>query len=182
MKHLITILLFFFLTNNSFAQIEIDERDLLGKWNLTERTGYVDYGQGTSIFESIIFYDNYCRVRYNGDAMENQCDYMWFISNNNKLHLYFYGQIGAYLRNSQKAFVIVDFVKDQYFKLSSFHGYYSAVFTKEEDSSIPEIITDENDLNDATMYNLQGVKITEPRGIYIQGGKKKIAVPFIDDE
>lgn len=50
--------------------------------------------------------------------------------------------------------------------------WYSEVIP--ENNSVTSVTVDSPSLLDETMYNLQGKIITEPKGLYIQGGEKKI--------
>ena len=145
----------------------VDEKDLLGKWVIFNAEGDWETLKKPSAElpdMNITFYEN-------GEAdlggIDRGPNYVldWFISNSNKLHFI--------TLNKAVRFIIWNYTKDELLVLRAFDKSIFLHFKKENSSAVQSTRGDV--FNDNQKYNLQGVKVENPEGIYIQNGQKFIA-------
>ena len=147
-------------------QGHVDEYDIQGRWSVTSLEGSLIQMDGE--FEYISFSGNQAG-RFFMKKGEDNFFVLWFISNNNKLHI----QLNdGHVLN----FVIVDYQKGEkdYMKLKSFDD--ACTIELKMDWPVNHVNTQRLSENiPSTKYNLQGLKVEDSEGVYIQNGRKIIA-------
>ena len=142
----------------------IDELDLIGKWSAYDYEGDVSKFGGEVKFEYMAL-----DFKESGEVIANGFDLGWisdyFISNTNKLHFV--------IAAKSRRYIIWDYIKDEILVLGTFDRQNLLFLRKINSASIRKVT---NTINiDNAKYNLQGVKVDDPEGIYIQNGQKYIA-------
>ena len=171
MKKVFIILMMALMSLGAQAQLvgyqgHVDEYDIQGRWAVTSIEGRLIQVNGE--FAYLSFSGNSAGRVYmkQGDDL---FFILWFISNSNKLHI----QLNdGHILN----FVIADYQKGEkdYMKLKSFDD--ACTIELKMDWPVNHVNSPrlyEN--SSSTQYNLQGLKVEDPDGVYIQNGKKFIA-------
>lgn len=164
MKKVFLLAVLAIMSLNTLAQgLEIDEKDLVGTWkgSMIGSFGNVEAFNGITFREDgggNLHLDPY-GVKY---------FYLSFLSNENKLNLLFYNDDVKALK-----FQILQYTKGETMQLADLSGKNLLVLFKQETEGIRAHTY--SPAQDSTKYNLQGVPVTSPRGVYIQSGKKQIA-------
>lgn len=146
-------------------QGHVDEYDIQGRWVVSSFEGWLI--QIDREFEYISFSGNQpgrLLMKTGDDIFISQ----WYISNSNKLHVVLSDGHVLY-------FVITDYAKGEQdvMKLKSFDD--ACTIELKMDCPINHVNTPRfNENSSSSPYNLQGMKIEDPDGIYIQNGRKYI--------
>lgn len=177
----ILILVLAVMSLSASAQIA-REGDLFGVWEVESSTG--EYNSENFNIERMVFpgngqctiYANISRYFDEGPQMvlaELQCN-GYMITDYDKLHVFSNRGYDGYSTFMMQNFVIDEFVMRDRFVLTSFNGRsrITMKFADKDPAGIREANMDAG--TDSTMYNLQGVPVTSPKGVYIQSGKKQI--------
>lgn len=163
----------------------IDETELLGKWNVSSKTGTLplDIINFTGfVFGYTTFTDDYYRkYDYSGYITGYEKDYGdkgsadaedvpitdFFISNNDKLH------IGVTWESTVLRFIIESLTETS-MTLKTYDGQCSISLTKDNSAAVRSTIINHTD--DTSIYNLAGKKVKKitSDGVYIKMGQKNI--------
>ncbi len=144
----------------------VDEKDLLGKWVIFNAEGDWESLKKPSAElpdMNITFYEN-GEADLGGIDRGSNYVYDWFISNSNKLHFI--------TLNKAVRFIIWNYTKDELLVLRAFNKSIFLHFKKDNSSNVSSVRINKTDNQ---KYNIQGVKVEDPEGIYIQNGQKFIA-------
>lgn len=147
-------------------QGHVDEYDIQGRWAVSSIEGRLIQFDGD--FEYVSFSGN-SAGRFFMKQGDDLFFILWFISNSNKLHIQL--KDGHVLN-----FVIVDYQKGEkdYMKLKSFDDACSIELNM--DWPVNHVRTTRFcESNPSVRYSLQGLKVDDSDGVYIQNGKKFIA-------
>lgn len=169
MKKVLLMLLFATLSLGINAQTvgyqgSIDEYDLQGGWKVNSFTGKIIQLDGTLDYFSLSGNANGSTTGLKND----QRIHCWFISNGNKLHW-------IMSDNTVVNFVITAYDKEE--KKMTLKTFDDACtmecYQWNPVNGIQQVAADNN--QDGKKYNLQGMEVTSPKGVYIENGVKKIA-------
>ena len=143
----------------------VDESDLTGKWSACKYEGDL------SAFHCSDRYFDITSITFKEDGTIWSTGFDigwpldWFISNNNKIHFI--------ITNHVFKFIIWEYVKNEKLVLATFDKKNFLYLQKDEPASVRSMTKEE--IPDSNKYNLQGMKVEDPEGIYIQNGQKFIA-------
>ena len=159
----------------------IDETKLLGKWDVGSITGDLPLDLSSNLAGFVFGYTklnidgkmrNYSGyiIGYEKDGKTDHEDVPirdFFISNNNKLHIYEIYQ-NAVLR------FIIESMTETTMTLKTYDGQCLISLTKDNSSEVKSAIINQTD--DTSIYNLAGQKVENitSDGIYIKMGQKKV--------
>lgn len=140
----------------------IDEIDLAGLWSVESVEGNI-YGDTDFDYFNLNSY-GYGKM-YKGADTPLISSYA--VTNSNKLHINFYDA-------PSWCFVILEYnsVSPRYMKLMTYDG--KCTMEWKQTSSTNDVREMEAEKTGSDMFNLQGVKIKHPEGVYIQNGKKYV--------
>lgn len=145
---------------------KVDETDLLGSWEVTSIAGTYPYTQNYVPIGFKFGYDGSCqKVISKNESLTFRA---FFISNGDKLHI-----IDCYWNMICEAYIVKEF--DEETMVLSSLDKICTISLKKTSTSVYSARMNSTQNNDGTKYNVQGVKVEDPEGIYIQNGQKFIA-------
>ena len=174
MKKVFIIIMMALMSLGAFAQ-QLEESSLIGKWEVFDAENEGDFFRGCdNAAEFFEFFDDGTAkaTMFGGYTIT----YTGFWLSNGNWH-----EMCLNLLLGQNAPVYIDkLVIDKVvplgepttITLKSFKGKSYAVYKKVETASVRSI---EMEKNNKSKFNLQGMKVEDPEGVYIQNGKKFVA-------
>ena len=170
MKKVFIVLMMALLAANVNAQDHylVSEEKLSGEWKLDWYAG--DWENSTWGVPKKIGLNNGKQSYYDG----NKSQYVvgWFVSNYNKLHLVHDRSYDGYTGISFSDFIIVNY-SEETMTLKTYDGKGLVQLKRVDTSNLGTIQIQRK--KDSMKYDLQGKKVEDPEGIYIQNGQKFIA-------
>lgn len=170
MKKVFIVLMMVLLAANVNAQDHylVSEEKLSGEWKLDWYAG--DWESSTWGVPQKLGLFNGKQGYYNG----NKSQYVvgWFVSNYNKLHLVHDRSYDGYTGISFSDFIIVNY-SEETMTLKTYDGKGLVQLKRVDTSNLGSIQVQRK--KDSMKYDLQGKKVEDPEGIYIQNGQKFIA-------